>query len=133
MLDVGAHDPGGGLRAERPRLGLFGARRDPEQLLLDDVRHLADAALEDLGLFDEGRLDLAVAVPGGKLRGGPFEARPGDPLGGQDVAGAPRGLEARHQGRTTGTSYPSIAASAVMSRRPSTRAWATSMRSNGSP
>ena len=51
MLDVGAHDSGGGLRAERPCL--FGARRDAEELLLDNVRHLADAALEDLGLFDE--------------------------------------------------------------------------------
>ncbi len=90
VLDVGAHDSGGGLRAERPGLGLFGARRDPEQLLLDDVRHLADTALEDLGLFDEGRLDLAVAVPGGERRGSPFEACPGDPLGGQDVAGSPR-------------------------------------------
>ena len=97
VLDVGPHDPGGGLGAERPRLRLLGSRRDPEELLLDDIRDVADAALEDLGLLDERGLDLAVAVARGEVCGGPFQARPGGSLGGQQVARASRGLEARHQ------------------------------------
>ncbi len=94
MLDVGTTDARGGLRAQRPRLALLApARRDPEQLLLDDVRHGADAALEDGRLLEERRLDLAVAVASGEVAGKPLEARKGGSLVGKQVAGAPGGAE----------------------------------------
>ena len=97
MLDVGADDAGGRLRAERPRLAVLGPRREPEQLLLDDVGDLADPALEDGGLLEERGLDALVAVSRGKVRRQPFEARPRRRLGRQEVAGAARGAEGGHR------------------------------------
>jgi hypothetical protein len=99
VLDEGADDARRRLRTERPRLGFLGPGHDPEQLLLDDVGHVADAAFEYLGLLDERRLDLAVAVPSSEVGGRPLEARPGGPFGGQDVAGPAWRLEARHRRR----------------------------------
>ena len=73
--------PGGRLRAERPRLALLGPRREPEQLLLDDVGDLADAALEDRGLLEQRRLDRLVAVALGEVGGDPLEPRERGALG----------------------------------------------------
>ena len=78
-------------------LGLVRAGRDPEQLLLDDVGDLADAALEDRGLLEHRRLDAAIAVAGGQVRGEPLQPGPGGRLGWQQVARAPWGLEGRHR------------------------------------
>ncbi len=97
VLDVGPDDPGRRLGAERPRFGLVGPGHDPEQLLLDDVRDLADASLEDRGLLEHRRLDAAVAVSGGQVRGEPLQAGPGGRVGWQEVARAPWGLEGRHR------------------------------------
>jgi hypothetical protein len=97
VLDVGADDARGRLRAERPRLRLLRARGDPEQLLLDDVGDLAHAALEDRRLLEHGGLDAAVAVARGEVRGQPLEPGPAGRLGRQQVARAPRGLEGRHR------------------------------------
>ena len=82
--------PGRRLRAERPRFALLGPRREPEELLLDDVGDLADAALEDVGLLEHRRLDLAVAVARGEVGGEALEARPG----GRSRAAAGRGCRA---------------------------------------
>ena len=97
MLDVGADDAGGRLGTERPGLAVLGPRREPEELLLDDVGDLADAALEDVGLLEQRRLDPPVAVARGEVGGEPLEARPGRRLGRQQVAGPARGSEGRHR------------------------------------
>ena len=62
VLDVRPDDARGRLGAEGPGLRFLVARGQPEELLLDDVGHLADAALEDGGLLEERRLDLPIAV-----------------------------------------------------------------------
>ena len=62
VLDVGPDDPGGRFGTERPGLALVGPRGEPEELLLDDVGRVADAALEDGRLLEERRLDRPVAV-----------------------------------------------------------------------
>ena len=69
VLDVGAHDARRRLRPEGPALPfLAAAGADPEELLLDDVRGRADAALEDLAALEERRLDAGVAVAAGRSR-----------------------------------------------------------------
>ena len=98
MLDVGARDPGGRLRTERPGLAVLGPRRQPEELLLHDVGDLADPALEDVGQLEHRGLDPAVAVARGEIGGETLEARPGRGLGRQQVAGPARGSEGRHRG-----------------------------------
>ena len=82
------------------RLGLLGPRREPEELLLDDVGDLADAALEDVGLLEQRRLDPAVAVARGEVGGEPLEAGPGRRLRRQQVARAARGSEGWASGRS---------------------------------
>ena len=69
------HDARGRLRSQRPALALVIAASglDPEELLLDDVGDRADAALEDVRLLEEGRLDGLVAVVGGEVAGELFE------------------------------------------------------------
>ena len=47
---------------------------EPEELLLDDVGRLAEAALEDRRLLEQRRLDLAVAVAAGEVVGESLEA-----------------------------------------------------------
>ncbi len=103
MLDVGAGDAGGRLRTERPRFALLGPRREPEELLLDDVGHLADATLEDIGELEQRRLDPAVAIARGEVRGEAFEPRPGGGLGRQQVAGATRCAEGGHGRESRGS------------------------------
>ena len=97
MLDVGTHDAGGRLGPERPCLRLLGPRREPEQLLLDDVGDLADAAFEDVGQLEQRRLDAPVAVARSQVRAEALEARPGRGLGRQQVARTARRLECRHR------------------------------------
>ena len=98
MLDVGAHDARGRLRTQRPALALVVATPglDAEELLLDDVGDLADAALEDRRLLEERRLDGLVAVAAGEVAGDLFEAQEDGALGGQQVTGAAGGLEPGH-------------------------------------
>src|SRR5262249_8274641 len=100
VLDVRSGDPRGRLRPQRPRLAVLGRRGEPEQLLLDDVGHLADAALEDRGLLEQWRLDRAVAVARSKVRGDPFQARKRNAIRRKQVAGASRSAEGRHRPRS---------------------------------
>ncbi len=98
VLDVGATDAGRRLRPKRPALALLApARRDAEELLLHDVRDLADPTLEDRPLLEEGNLDLPVSVAGGQLAGEPLQAGERCSFGGQEVAGAPGGAVGRHR------------------------------------
>ena len=48
--------------------------RDPEELLLDDVGDLADAALEDGRLLEHRRLDAAIAIARGEVVGESLQA-----------------------------------------------------------
>jgi hypothetical protein len=111
VLDICAHDPCRRLRPERPRFGLLAARDDPEQLLLDDVGHLADAALEHRHLFEHRRLDAAVAVARREVGGEALEAGPDRGLVGQQVARASGGSEDGHRPKSRSskggrTGYP---------------------------
>ena len=69
VLDVGARDARRRLWSERPRLAFLGPWGEAEELLLDDVGDLADAALEDLDQLEQRRLDPAIAVAGGEVGG----------------------------------------------------------------
>ena len=62
VLDVAADDARGRLGPEGPDLTLLATWDEAEELLLDDVRHLADAPLEHRRLLEQRRLHLAVAV-----------------------------------------------------------------------
>ncbi len=82
------------------------ARRDPEQLLLDDVGDLADAALEDGRLLEQRRLDGLVAVARGQVRAEPLEAVQSRALGraaGHACRAGPRkvGIGPESSGRTS--------------------------------
>jgi hypothetical protein len=100
VLDVRPDDPGGRLRAERPGLAVLGPRREPEQLLLDDVGDRADAALEDRDLLEHRRLDRPVAVARGQVGPDPLEPDERGSLGRQDVARASWGAEGGHRPRS---------------------------------
>ena len=97
MLDVRPDDAGRGLGAERPGLSVLRPRSEPEELLLDDVRCVADPALEDRRLLEQRRLDRVVAVAGRETPGDRFEPKHRRPLGRQEVPGAPRGAEGGHR------------------------------------
>ena len=99
VLHVGAHDAGGGLRAERPSLALLFAAPGlhAEELLLHHVRDLAHATLVDRRLLEERRLDGLVAIARGQVAGGLLEALEGAALGGQEVSRAAWGLEFGHR------------------------------------
>ena len=103
VLDVGPDDPRGRLRAERPGFAILGPRRQPEELLLDDVGDLADAALEDVDQLEHGRLDPPVAVARREVGGEALETRPGRRLGRQQVAGAARRTEGGHRRESRGS------------------------------
>ena len=89
MLEVGAHDPGGRLGPEGPRLAVLRPRREPEELFLDDIGGLADTALEHGRLFEERRLDRLVPVAACEVAGETFETGKCGPFGGQQVARSP--------------------------------------------
>ncbi len=100
VLDVGADDAGGVLRAEGERLGLLaggaGAVFPGVHLFGDDVGFFAYAAGEELGGFEDGGADLAEAVAGEDGAGGGFDAVPECGFGRQQVAGAADGLQSGH-------------------------------------
>ena len=62
VLDRSAHATGGALRPQGQVFAI--AVIEAVHLLLDDVSHLADGALEQLGLLHHGQADLAIAVTG---------------------------------------------------------------------
>jgi hypothetical protein len=97
MLDVGADDARGRLGPERPPLAVLLARREQEELLLDDVGDLADAALEDRDLLEQRGRDRVVAVALGKLGAEALEAQERDAILREQVARAPRGAKSGHR------------------------------------
>ena len=97
VLEVGAHDRRGPLRAQRQRAAAHVL--EGEHLLLDDVGGLPHAAREQLGALEDRRLDHAVAGVVEQVVGEPLERLAPLPVVGQHVERAPRGLEllARHR------------------------------------
>ena len=86
-------DAGRRLRPKRPRLRLLASRRQPEQLLLDDVRGFADPALEDGRLLEHRDLHLAVAITAGERPSDPFEPIQAGADVRKQIAGAPGGAK----------------------------------------
>jgi hypothetical protein len=64
-------------------------RREEEQLLLDDVRGLADSALEHLDALEQRSRDRVVAVTRGQLRRERLETAERDLIGWEEVARPP--------------------------------------------
>src|SRR5690606_37635179 len=89
--DAGAHDAGGGLGTQRERVAAAVLER--VHLLLDDVGHLADGALEELGALEQRQADLAVAVLGERLARDALARLPRRRVVRQDVVHATHGLE----------------------------------------
>ncbi len=89
VLDVGPHDGGRGLRAQGDHLPA--AVGEGVHLLFDDVRVLADAALEELGPFHDRDPYLTEPEPLEQLLGGALDRLPELHLAGQNV------LEASNQ------------------------------------
>ena len=85
---------GSGRRAQASASSLRGD--EPEELLLDDVGDLADAALEDRDLLEQRRLDAPVAVAGRKVGGQALER--GVRRVGRQIARAARCAEGGHAG-----------------------------------
>ncbi len=91
VLDVGAADRGGALRAQRQ--GPPGAVVEAVHLLADDVGRLAHSAGEELGGFESRGLDAAVA---GRLEDAPGmtgERLAAGSIVSQHIEGALRGLQ----------------------------------------
>ena len=103
VLDVGTRDAGGGLRPERPALAVLVPWREQEQLLLDDVRRLADPALEDLDALEQRRRDRVVAVARGEIRTERLQAAEREPILRQEVARATRRSECWHRQKSRST------------------------------
>src|SRR5262249_7866336 len=91
VLDVGAHEPGGGLGTEGERVAA--AVLEGVHLLLDDVRLVADAPREELRALEEREANLAIAVgfEGGSARG--LHTLPAPSLRGENVPHATHGLD----------------------------------------
>ena len=64
VLHVRPDDAGGRFGSEGPGLGFLAARDDPEELLLDDVGDLADAALEERDLLEQSASRCACSRSG---------------------------------------------------------------------
>ena len=60
VFDPGAHATGGALGAQAQAVAV--AVFKGIHLLLDDIRHLADGAFEQLGALQQGHADLFIAV-----------------------------------------------------------------------
>ena len=96
MLDVRAHDARGRLGPERPALAaLFVPRGQQEQLLLDDVRDLADPPLEDLDALEQRRRDRVVAVARGERRAERLQAAERDSIAAEAGRASRAGLGMR--------------------------------------
>jgi hypothetical protein len=99
VLEVGAHDRRGPLRAQgqRPPAHVL----EGEHLLLNDVGGLPHPAGEQLGVLEDRGLDHAVAGVVEQVVSESLERLAPLPAVGQHVERAPRGLEllARHRPR----------------------------------
>jgi hypothetical protein len=91
VLDVGARDAGGALRAQRQRAAA--AVLKGEHLLADDVGRLPHPAREEVSVLDHRRLEWPVAVAAEHRAGAAVELAPALAVVGQHVECAPRGLQ----------------------------------------
>jgi hypothetical protein len=86
-----AHDAGGCLRPQGDVI--FALIDEAEHLLLDDVREIADRALEQLRLLDHRHAKFFVAVTCENLARHAFQVLPGRDLRGQHIVHAAQGLD----------------------------------------
>src|SRR5205085_4465099 len=86
---------------------------DAEQLFLDDVGDLADAALEDGAVLEDGRLDRLIAVQRSEAAAVVLEAPEHGHLGWQQVTGAARRLKLGHGARLASVTDASSRAGAT--------------------
>ena len=112
MLDGGAHDTRGALRAQREALVV--AILEGVHLLFDDVRHLPDRAPEQLGTLHHGRADLFVSVRFQQVARVALDVLPGADCARQDVVHAADGSDGTHRSGTgTGSAGDSEASGTV--------------------
>ena len=97
VLEVGARDRGGRLGPQRQRAAA--AVLEGVHLLLHHIRAFAGGAGEERGVLEHRRLDRAVAVEGAQPLGLARDEPPEWLLGREEVVGAARRLEARHEAR----------------------------------
>ena len=90
VLERGAH---GGRRAFRPQRQRFAVVVERVHLFFDDIGHFADAAHEELGLLDDGRANVAIAVLREHRAHGVFQLEPARGFAGQYVVHAAHGLD----------------------------------------
>src|SRR5204863_4867892 len=98
VLEVRARNRSRGLGPERERAAALVLER--VHLFLDDVRASAGSALEEGGVLEGGRLDPAIAVELAEALGFSGHQAPEPLFGGEDVVGAARRLERRHEARS---------------------------------
>src|SRR5262249_47437379 len=110
VRDERAHDAGGRLRPQGEALSAL--RGEGVHLLLDDVGVLADRALEERGVLDDGHADLLVSVLRKQLARTVLQPLPGADLGGQHVVHATDRLDLDRQ-----LNLPSSAARRARARR----------------
>jgi hypothetical protein len=96
VLNKSPNDARRGLRAESPRFRLLRSRRQPEELLLDDVGDFADPPLEHGRLLEHRRLHLEVAVAAGQRPSEAFESIQTGADIGKEVACTPGSAKRRH-------------------------------------
>src|SRR5205823_10232094 len=98
VLDIGARDRGRALRSQGQ--GPATPVLERVHLLLDDVRAGTRGSLEERGVLERGCLDLPVAVKRAEPFRLPDDETPERLLGREDVVGAARRREARHELRS---------------------------------
>ena len=87
VLDGGAHQAGRAFRAQRQALAVE-LVLEGVHLLLDNVRHLADAAHKQLRVLDDGRAHIAVGKAPHQIAHLRFQPLPAGGLAGKDVVHA---------------------------------------------
>ncbi len=91
MFQNGAHTTGGAFGTQRE--GFLIAVQEGVHLLVHHIGTFADAAGEQLRVFDDGQTDLAVAIAVEQLRESTFQVTPGRRLRRQDIVHATNGLQ----------------------------------------
>ena len=91
MFDHGTDDAGGSFGAQRD--GAVAAVFEGVGFLVNDVAGLTDAAVKELGVFEDGRADFAEVVKRGQIAGDGLDGLPFPTIRRQRVGGAARGVD----------------------------------------
>ena len=101
VRDHGAHDAGGGFGPQRETVAAL--ILEGVHLLLDHVGELADGALEEPRLLDDGHAHFLKAIRADELAHRAFEELPRADVGGQHVVHAANGLDDLSQTQSPST------------------------------